>query len=70
LLLFTITPPFCAYAKERNIADIDDLLDELYFNEQKFLDELIESDFSYNFLYTSISYNNNTYFSGRDAGTN
>jgi len=31
--------------------------------------ELLESDFSYNFLYTSVSYNSNTYFSGRDSGT-
>jgi hypothetical protein len=69
LLLFTIATSFCAYAQERNVADIDDLLDELFFNEQQFLDELIERDFSYNFLYTSVSYNNNTYFSGRETGT-
>ena len=69
LLLFTIATPFCAYAQERNVADIDDLLDDLFFNEQQFLDELVESNFPYNFLYTSVSYNNNTYFSGRDAGT-
>jgi hypothetical protein len=69
LLLFTIATSFCAYTQEKNAADIDDLLDDLFFNEQQFLDELIESDFSYNFLYTSVSYNNNTYFSGRDAGT-
>jgi hypothetical protein len=69
LLLFTIATSFCAYAQERNVADIDALLDELFFKEQQFLDELIERDFSYNFLYTSLSYNNNTYFSGRDAGT-
>jgi hypothetical protein len=69
LLLFTIATSFCAYAQERNVDDMDALLDELFFNEQQFLDELIERDFSYNFLYTSLSYNNNTYFSGRDAGT-
>jgi hypothetical protein len=69
LLLFTIATSFCAYAQERNVADIDALLDELFFNEQQFLDELIERDFSYNFLYTSVSYNNNTYFSGRETGT-
>jgi hypothetical protein len=69
LLLFTIATSFCACAQERNVADIDSLLDELFFNEQQFLDELIERDFSYNFLYTSISYNNNTYFSGRESDT-
>ena len=69
LLLFTIATSFCSYAQENNEDDIDGLLDELFFNDQQFLDELIESDFSYNFLYTSVSYNNNTFFSGRDSGT-
>lgn len=70
LLLFTIATSFCTYAQEDNLDDIDDLIDELFFDNQQFLDELIESDFSYNFLYTSVSYNNNTFFSGRDSGTN
>ncbi|MFQ3296405.1 MAG: hypothetical protein ACI921_000378 [Polaribacter sp.] len=69
LLLFTMATSFCSYAQERNEDDINLLLDDLFFSEQQFLEELIESDFSYNFLYTSVSYNNNTYFSGRDAGT-
>ena len=69
LLLFTMATSFCSYGQEINLDDIDPLLDDLFFSEQQFLDELIENDFSYNFLYTSISYNNNTYFSGRDAGT-
>jgi len=69
LLLFTIATSFCSYAQEINEDDIDLLLTDLFFSEQQFLDELIESDASYNFLYTSISYNNNTYFSGRDPGT-
>jgi|TARA_B110000967_G_scaffold173644_1_gene185409 hypothetical protein len=70
LLLFTMATSFCSYGQEDNLDDIDGLLDELFFNDQQFLDELIESDFSYNFIYTSVSYNNNTYFSGRDVGTN
>lgn len=69
LLLFSIATSFCAYAQEDNLDYIDGLLDELFFNDQQFLDELLESDFSYNFLYTSVSYNSNTYFSGRDSGT-
>jgi len=69
LLLFTMATSFCSYGQEINLDDIDPLLDDLFFSEQQFLDELIENNFSYNFLYTSISYNNNTYFSGRDAGT-
>ena len=69
LLLFTMATSFCSYAQENKEDDIDGLLDELFFNDQQFLDELIESDFSYNFLYTSVSYNSNTFFSGRDSGT-
>lgn len=68
LLLFTVATSFCSYAQEDNLDGIDDLIDELFFEDQQFLDELIESDFTYNFLYTSVSYNNNTYFSGRDSG--
>jgi hypothetical protein len=69
LLLFSIATSFCAYAQEENLEDLDGLIDELFFNDQQFLEELIESDFSFNFLYTSFSYNSNTYFSGRDSGT-
>ena len=69
LLLFTMATSFCSYAQEVKDDDIDGLLDELFFSDQQFLDELIESDFSYNFLYTSVSYNSNTFFSGRDSGT-
>lgn len=65
LLLFSIATSFCAYAQEDNL---DGLLDEFFFNDQQFLDELLESNFSYNSLYTSVSYNSNTYFSGRDSG--
>lgn len=65
LLLFSIATSFCAYAQEDNL---DGLLDEFFFNDQQFLDELLDSNFSYNSLYTSVSYNSNTYFSGRDSG--
>ena len=69
LLLFSMATSFCSYAQEENVDDLDGLIDELFFKDQQFLEELIESNFSYNFLYTSVSYNNNTYFSGRDYGT-
>lgn len=72
LLLFSVATSFSSYAQEEdadNLNDIDGLIDELFFNEQQFIDELIEGDFSYNFLYTSVSYNTNTFFSGRDSGT-
>ena len=69
LLSFTIATSFCSFAQENEEDYIDGLLGELFFNEQQFLDELIESDFSYNFFYTSVSYNSNTFFSGRDSDT-
>ena len=68
LLLFSMATSFCSYAQEENLEDLDSLIDELFFNNQQFLDELIESDFPFNFLYTSVSYNSNTFFSGRDSG--
>jgi hypothetical protein len=68
LLLVSIATSFCSYAQEKNTETIDDLIDELFFNEQLFLDEVLETNFSYNFLYTSLSYNSNTFFSGRDSG--
>ena len=69
LLLFSIATSFCSYAQEENLDDLDGLIDELFFEDQQFIDELLESNFSYNFLYTSVSYNSNTFFSGRDTGT-
>lgn len=70
LLLFTMATSFCSYAQEDTLDDIDGLIDELFFDDQQFLDELLESDFSYNFLYTSLTYNSNTFFSGRSSGSN
>ncbi|MFY9242798.1 MAG: hypothetical protein WAO74_07205 [Polaribacter sp.] len=69
LLLFSIATSFCAYGQEENLDDLDNLIDELFFKDQQFIDEMLEEDFSYNFLYTSVSYNSNTFFSGRDSGT-
>jgi len=70
LLLFSMATSFYSYGQTEDLEgleDLDGLIDELFFNEQQFLEELMESDFS--FLYTSVSYNSNTYFSGRDSGT-
>lgn len=69
LLLFSMATPFCLQAQEVNDGDLDSLIDELFFNEKQFLEQLIESDFSYNFIYSSVSYDSNTFFSGRDSGT-
>ncbi len=72
LLLFSVATSFCSYTQEKSSDDLDDidgLIDELFFNDQQFLDELLENSISYNFLYASVSYNSNTFFSGRDSGT-
>jgi len=44
---------------------IDQYIDELLLEEQS-LDELLASFINFHFLYISINYNSNTYFSGRD----
>ncbi|WP_445749477.1 hypothetical protein [Polaribacter sp.] len=68
LLLFSIATSFCSYSQEKNDDAIDALIDELFFNDQQFIDEMLETNYSYNFLYTSLSYNSNTFFSGRESG--
>ncbi len=48
--------------------EIDLLLDDLLFNEQQFVDDILDSFNRYNFIYTSISFHSNTFFTGRDSG--
>ncbi len=45
--------------------DIDKYIDELLLEEQS-LDELLASFINFHFLYLSLNYNSDTYFSGRD----
>lgn len=70
LLLFTMATSFYSYTQENKEDTIDGLVEELFFKDPQFLEELIATNFSYKFLYTSVSYNSNTFFSGRDSGTN
>jgi len=68
LLLFTAATSANLYAQEpKKEDDIDLLLDELFFNEQQFINDILDS-YTNNFIYTSVSYNSNTFFSGRDSG--
>mgnify|MGYP000176866819 FL=1 len=69
LLLFTVATSFCSYAQEKEDDVIDDLLDDLFFSDKQFIDELVEGGSSFNFIYASLGYNSNTFFSGRDSGT-
>jgi len=69
LLLFTVATTVSSYGQVTNDEDeIDILLDELFFNDQQFIDEILDSFNTYNFIYTNISFNSNTFFSGRDSG--
>ena len=70
LLLITVATSFSTYAPERTDEDVDLILDELFFSEQQFLDEMLQSGISQDFIYTSFSWNSNTFFSGRSAGVN
>ena len=68
LLLFTVATSANLYAQEPEEDDIDLLLDELFFNEQQFINDILDSFNTYNFIYTNVSFNSNTFFSGRDSG--
>ncbi len=69
LLLFIIATSFLSYAQEPNENEqLDILLGELFFNENEFIDDILESIQTKNFIYTQVRYNNNTFFSGRDSG--
>ena len=68
LLLFTVATSANLYAQEPEENEIDLLLDELFFSDQQFIDDILDSFSAYNFLYTNISFNSNTFFSGRDSG--
>lgn len=68
LLLFTVATSVNLYAQEPKEEDIDLLLDELFFNEQQFINDILDSFNTYNFIYTNVSFNSNTFFSGRDSG--
>lgn len=47
--------------------EVDEIIDSL-FEEDGVLEELAKTIDDFQFLYLSINYNNNTYFSGRDIG--
>ena len=70
LLLFTVATSANLYAQEPKEDDIDLLLDELFFDDQQFMNDILESFNTHNFIYTNVSFNSNTYFTGRDSGIN
>jgi hypothetical protein len=68
LLLCTVATSAGLYAQDPEGDEIDLLLDELFFNDQQFIDDILDSFNTYNFLYANLSFNNKTFFSGRDSG--
>lgn len=68
LLLFTVATSANLYAQEPEEDEIDLLLDDLFFNDQQLIDDILNSFNTYNFIYTNVSFNSNTFFSGRDSG--
>jgi hypothetical protein len=70
LLLFSIATSFSCYSQQTDSdEELDGLLDELFFNDQKFLDDFLATLHQSDFIYTTVSYSSNTYFAGRDSGT-
>lgn len=68
LLLFTVATTATLYAQEPKEDELDALLDDLFFNDQQFVNDILDSFNTYNFIYTNVSYNSNTFFTGRDSG--
>lgn len=68
LLLFTVATSADLYSQEPEEDEIDLLLDDLFFNDQELIDDILNSFNKYNFIYTNLSFNSNTFFSGRDSG--
>ena len=69
LLLITVVTSLDLIAQVPDQGDeIDMLLDEFFFSDEQFIDDILGSFVSYNFIYANLSFENNTYFTGRDPG--
>ena len=67
--MFTIATSFVSYGQEiTDDQEIDNLLDELFFNDAKLVDDLMNALNEYDFIYSTVTYNSNTFFAGRDSG--
>ncbi len=69
LLLFSLATSFVSYGQElTEDEEIDNLLDEMFFNDEQLVDDLMNAIGDYDFLYSSVTYSSNTFFAGRDSG--
>jgi hypothetical protein len=68
--IVTILSFFISNSQElpNEINDIDDIVDELLMEES--FNDLLVSITNFHFLYVSVNYNSDTYFSGRDIDVN
>ncbi|MGV6845621.1 MAG: hypothetical protein ACWA42_05790 [Lutibacter sp.] len=69
--LFLIILSFEGFAQENNTtkSEADEIIDNL-FQEDQLVDDLITSLTKYQIIYFSATYNNKTYFTGRNIGIN
>lgn len=66
LLLFAMGANNYSYCQnEQELDELDILLDEILFSEDQFIDDIMEDAYRYNILYTSLTFNSNTYYFGR-----
>lgn len=69
-LLLIVWNGFATFAQQPTENEIDDLLDELILENQDEFSREMEDLNRFDLIYTSMNYNSNTYFSGRDSGVN
>lgn len=66
LFLTMGTSSFSFAQNEEELDDLDILLDRILFNEDQFVDDILEDAYRYNILYSSVTFNSNTYYYGRE----
>ena len=68
LLLLSTVFSFAQDKTESTNNEEDQIIDELFNYDE--IDDLVDSFSNYQFLYVSLNYSSDTYFSGRDIGIN
>jgi hypothetical protein len=66
LLVFVLLIVVCTPSLKAQKSD--DFIEDLLFNDDVEFNKIFDLISNYQFLYTSVSYNNKTYFAGRDLG--
>ncbi|KIA86714.1 hypothetical protein [Flavobacterium sp. AED] len=68
-LFLCLSGVFISFSQETSTKDkqTNDVIDS-FFEKDQIIDDVLASFTKYQFLYLSVNYNNDTYFSGRDIG--